>query len=195
MEQQRTYGVSYAFRFTIRKAGSSDFAASGDWTPATGDVKISKDGGSFANTTNLPTAVSGTGSIGWTLTLTATEMQAEEINIQIVDSATKAVDDAYFTISTRLGGQVAAAKGIVVGEVDTGTFTATTTQLEGVRISPSGTEETTADTHNGRLILFTTDGKQELSTITDYELANGKEKITYDSIVHTPSSGDTYCIL
>lgn len=195
MEFQRQYNVTTTLVFPVVKAGSQDLAVTGDWTPATGDTKISKDGGSVANTSNNPAAIGGTGSVLWSLVLTATEMQAEEITIQIVDSATKAVEDQVLTCTTRLGGQLAATKGIIVGEVDTATFTASTTVLEGFRIAPEITEETSADVHIGRLILFTMSGKQELSTITDYVLANSKEKITYDLIIHTPADGDTYVIL
>mgnify|MGYP007112883622 CR=1 FL=1 len=94
------YGVQTSFRFAVIKSASSDLAASGDWTPATGDTKISKDGGNFTNTSNNPSAVGGTGSVGWTLTLTATELQAAEVNVQIVDSATKAIEDQYLVIYT-----------------------------------------------------------------------------------------------
>ena len=94
------YGVQTSFRFAVIKSGSSNLAASGDWTPATGDTKISKDGGNFANTSNNPSAVGGTGSVGWTLTLTATELKAAEVNVQIVDSATKAIEDQYLVIYT-----------------------------------------------------------------------------------------------
>lgn len=94
------YGTQTSFRFPMVKRGATDFAASGDWTPATGDTKISKDGGNVANTTNNPAAVGGTGSIVWTLTVTATELQCAEANVQIVDSATKVVEDQFITIYT-----------------------------------------------------------------------------------------------
>lgn len=82
------------------KKGVVDLAATADWTPATGDTKISKDGGNVANTTNNPAAVGGTGSVLWTLTLTATELTAAEVQVQIVDSATKAVEDQVINIYT-----------------------------------------------------------------------------------------------
>ncbi len=94
------YGTQTVFRFPMVKRGVVDFAASADWTPATGDTKISKDGGNVANTTNNPGAVGGTGSIIWTLTVTATELQCAEANVQIVDSATKVVEDQFITIYT-----------------------------------------------------------------------------------------------
>lgn len=74
-----------------------DLAVTGDWTPATGDTKISKDGGAQANTTNNPAIASG---VSWKLTLTATEMSAKYIVVMIVDSATKAVEDQFIIILT-----------------------------------------------------------------------------------------------
>lgn len=94
------YGTQTDIRFAMVKRGVVDLAVSADWTPATGDTKASKDGGSVANTTNNPAAVAGTGSVSWKLTLTATELQAAEVNVQIVDSATKAVEDQFLTIYT-----------------------------------------------------------------------------------------------
>jgi hypothetical protein len=94
------YGVALTLRFPVIKAGSQDFAGSGDWTPATGDTKVSKDGGNVANTTNNPAAVGGTGSKLWSLALTATELQAAEVVVQIVDSATKAVEDQSLIVQT-----------------------------------------------------------------------------------------------
>lgn len=94
------YGVQTSFRFAVIKSARSDLAASGDWTPATGDTKISKDGGNVANTSNNPSAVGGTGSVLWSITLTAAELQAGEVVIQIVDSATKAIEDQTLVIYT-----------------------------------------------------------------------------------------------
>ena len=92
------YGAAFSFEVPMIKAGSTDFAATGDWTPAAGDVKVSKDGGAVANITTLPTAVTGTGSVLWTFALSATEMEAARITIQVVDSATKAVEDTAFDV-------------------------------------------------------------------------------------------------
>jgi len=94
------YGESLTIRFPVVKRAVVDLAASADWTPATGDTKISKDGGNVANTTNNPSAVGGTGSVLWTLTLTGLELQAAEVVVQIVDSATKAIEDQTLIIHT-----------------------------------------------------------------------------------------------
>jgi hypothetical protein len=89
-------GANGWVKIPIPKAGVNDFAGSGDWTPATGDVKISKDDGSQANIGTLPTYSNG----GWKFTFTNAELQAKEIHVAIVDGATKAIDDQYFIIET-----------------------------------------------------------------------------------------------
>lgn len=96
MEFKRKYGVAFDIEVPMIKAGARDFAATGDWTPASGDVKISKDGGAFANITTLPVALGNT----WTFAVSATEAQAARIVISVVDSATKAVEDQQINIST-----------------------------------------------------------------------------------------------
>lgn len=94
------YGVARHIYIPIVKRAVVDFAVGADWTPAAGDVKISKDGGTAANVTNLPTAIAmGNGAI-WDFSLTATEMQAAQIDVTIVDSATKAIEDQSFIIET-----------------------------------------------------------------------------------------------
>lgn len=94
------YGTQTTFTFPVVKRGVQDLAVSADWTPATGDTKISKDGGNVANSTNNPAAVGGSGSALWSLTLSATELQAAVVDIQIVDSATKAIEDQVIKVFT-----------------------------------------------------------------------------------------------
>jgi hypothetical protein len=91
-----TTAGSLRIRIPIRKAGSADFAASGDWTPATGDVKVSKDGGAQASITALPSYSNGS----WEFTLSAAELSARQIEVRVVDAATKAVDDEGFNVET-----------------------------------------------------------------------------------------------
>jgi spore maturation protein SpmB len=92
------YGAAYSFSAPIVKAGSTDYALTGDWTPAAGDVKVIKDGGAAANITTLPTFISSTATLTWSLS--ATECEATEIVIQVIDSATKAVQDQFFRLQT-----------------------------------------------------------------------------------------------
>lgn len=94
------YGVARHIYIAIPKAGSANHAVGADWTPAAGDVKISKDGGAAANVTNLPTAIAMGSSASWDFSLTATELQAAQISVHVSDSATKAVDDTGFEIET-----------------------------------------------------------------------------------------------
>lgn len=100
MADQYLYGTAVHLQKPIIKAGSTDFANTGDWTPVAGDVKISKDLGAAANVTNLPTATAmGNGSL-WDFSLTAAEMQARKVRITVCDAATKAVTDVSFEIDT-----------------------------------------------------------------------------------------------
>jgi len=79
------------------KAGSIDHAVSADWTPATGDVKVSKDGGAAANISTLPAYIT---SIGWKFVFSDAELQCARLNVQVTDSATKAVEDQHFVVET-----------------------------------------------------------------------------------------------
>ncbi len=96
----RKYGVATHLYKPIVKRGVVDFAVGADWTPAGGDVKISKDGGAAANVTNLPTAITMGNTAMWDYSITATEMQANVINITVADSATKVVEDQFHEIET-----------------------------------------------------------------------------------------------
>ncbi len=94
------YGVARHIYIPVVKRAVVDFAVSADWTPAAGDVKISKDGGAAANVTNLPTAITMGNGAYWDFSLTATEMQAAQVVVTVADSATKAVEDQSFIIET-----------------------------------------------------------------------------------------------
>lgn len=94
------YGVARHLYVPITKVAVKDFALAADWTPAAGDVKISKDGGAAANVTNLPVAITMGNTAMWDFSLTATEMQAKQVMVTVADSAAKAVEDALFAIET-----------------------------------------------------------------------------------------------
>jgi hypothetical protein len=98
----RQYGVlltdTTAVYLNHPKYGTpTDFAVAADWTPAAGDVKVSKDGGAAANITNLPTYVTDK---GWKYILTAAELTAQQVVIRIADSATKVIVDDMFIVET-----------------------------------------------------------------------------------------------
>lgn len=94
------YGAARHIYIPIVKRAVVDHAVSADWTPAAGDVKISKDGGAAANVTNLPSAIAMGNSAVWDFSLTATEMEAAQIMVTVADSATKAVEDTGFIVET-----------------------------------------------------------------------------------------------
>jgi hypothetical protein len=94
------YGVARHLYVPLIKRGVVDFAVGADFSPAAGDVKISKDGGASANVTNLPTAITMGNTAMWDFSLTATEMQAAQIVVMVADSATKAVEDQTLEIET-----------------------------------------------------------------------------------------------
>ncbi len=79
------------------KAGATDHATSSDWTPAAGDVKVSKDGGAAANIGTLPTYIA---SVGWKFVFSDAELQCARLSVQVTDSATKAVEDQHFMVET-----------------------------------------------------------------------------------------------
>lgn len=91
------YNTQTDFYFPVVKRGVVDLAVTADWTPATGDTKVSKDGGAVANTTNNPAIASG---VSWKLTITNTELSCKWLTVQIIDSATKAIEDQFLTILT-----------------------------------------------------------------------------------------------
>jgi hypothetical protein len=89
------YGQAYTLNFNLYEVDGVDFRT--DASFAAGDVKIMKDNGAEANTTNLP---SDEGQ-GYSLVLTATEMQAARIVIYIVDqTSTKVWLDIAIAIET-----------------------------------------------------------------------------------------------
>ena len=95
-EYNRIYGQGTGADIIIPhlQTGLDDFATSSEWTPAAGDVKISKDGAAAANIASLPTFVT---DIGWKYTFSDAELQAKLISVTISDAALK---DDHFSIIT-----------------------------------------------------------------------------------------------
>ena len=91
------YNTATTIYFPMIKRGVVDLAVTADWTPAVGDTNISKDGGAQANPAG--TVAISTGAT-WKLALSGTELSAAEVQVMIVDSATKAVEDQWITIYT-----------------------------------------------------------------------------------------------
>lgn len=79
------------------RAGLAEFSTSSNWTPVSGDVKVSKDGAAAANIGTLPAYIT---SIGWKFVFTDSELSAGRINVTIVDAAGGEVDDNAFVVET-----------------------------------------------------------------------------------------------
>jgi len=174
----RQYGVAGKVRRSIVKRGVIDIAVSADWTPATGDVKISKDGGAIANIGTLPAVIAS--SAMWEYTISATEMQAAEICITVIDSATKAVEDDQFTIQT-YGNNAAGislermATGGLTGTVSTAVDAGTATTFRCADIT-----EATASHYVGKQVWVHTGTllSQWLGVITAYSLISSEGAFT-----------------
>lgn len=191
------YNTATTITFPMIKAGVRDFAVSADWTPATGDTKVMKDGGAIANTTNNPVIIAS--SANWSLALTAAELSAAVTDIQIVDSATKAVEDQFLKVYTfgnasakiaadlsdniRLGLSALPADSklstltsrMTTGTVSNASFTTTATQFECADIT-----EATASHYVG-CAVYATSGNlvgQCLGVCTAYTLTSGKGHFT-----------------
>lgn len=74
---------AFTMYITMRDA-ADNLSLKSNPTIASGDFKISKDGGAFANLTNLP-AVTPSGSVGVQVSMTATEMNADQVLIAWID--------------------------------------------------------------------------------------------------------------
>lgn len=84
----------------IVKRSGVDFALAADWTPAAGDVNVSKDGAAAANIGTLPTAVTMGNTAMWKFVFADAELQARTIAVTVADAATKAVEDQMFLVET-----------------------------------------------------------------------------------------------
>jgi hypothetical protein len=98
---ERKYGVESTFYFAIASpaATSSDRFFNAATPFVAGDVQISKDGGAFGNVTNLPTRL-GSSAI-FSIVLTAAEMQAATIVVQLVDQDGPTFRDAAIVVRTK----------------------------------------------------------------------------------------------
>ena len=136
----------------IIKAGSDDFAVGGDWTPQAGDVKLSKDAAAANNIGTLPTYVT---NVGWKFVFTAAELQARHININIVDSATKAIKDQHFVIET-----FGHASANTIFDLNDATPTVNVTQINGSTAPPELMQKS----------IFNTGTAEAGSTSTTFEI-------------------------
>lgn len=172
------YNTQTTFVFPVVKRAAVDLAVSADWTPATGDTKLSKDGAAVANTTNNPTAVSGTGSALWALTLTAAELQAGEVVVQIVDAATKAVEDQVLRIYTY---------GNASAKIP---FDFSDTVRAGLTALPNAAAAATG----GLPTVDSTGAVKTQATLRKNQAVNNFEFLMTDSTNHNPATGKTVTV-
>lgn len=101
MPNQNPPRKNQAFVLDITLSDASDsLSFKSNPTLAAGDFKISKDGGALNNLTNLPT-VTPSGSVIVSLSLTATEMNADRVVIVGIDqTSNKEWADFSIAIST-----------------------------------------------------------------------------------------------
>lgn len=139
-----------------------------------GDIQISKDGGSFANVTNSPSEIGSTGR--YTLTLTASEMDAAWVHLYVVKSG---ADDYDQIIATS-----ANPSGTVVTD---GSNSASTFKTDRT--------ESTTDYWKDSLILFTTGTLAgQVKKVSAY---NGTTKFItiVGSFTGAPSNGDRFILV
>lgn len=195
-------------RIPIIKAGAVDYAVGADWTPAAGDVKVSKDGGAAANIGTLPTALTMGNTAVWVFQLSASELSCKQLVVTVADSATKAVEDQSFVVET-FGNASAmypsdpsvdntdvetrfnnAVKCTAYGTVTTG---ATTTSIPTSSLSPaaSGTDQ-----FKGAVLKFTADTTTAAlrGRPTGITASTAGGTLTVEALPVAPASGDTFAI-
>lgn len=120
---QRKYGTATVVRIPLLQVGTTDQALTANWTPAAGDVKISKDGGTTANIGTLPTFVAMGSLAGyWVFTIASGEATCASAIVTIADANLE--DDAfvietYGNASAMHPGVYVAVGGIVADSLDT----------------------------------------------------------------------------
>ncbi len=139
-----------------------------------GDVLISKDGGAFANTANLPGEIGLSGR--YALTLTATEMDAAWVHVVVERDGIDPVD--------LLIGTAGNPSGAVLAD---GGNTASTFKTD--RAEP------VADHWKDTLLLFTTGALEgQVKKVSGYNAATGF--ITVSSpFTGSPSAGDRFVLI
>jgi hypothetical protein len=96
--------------------------------------------------------------------------------------------DGSATSATNLA---ASTLGIIRGTVDTGSFSATTTEFEADDIT-----EATADHYNGRIIVFTSGALAGQATrISDYALSGSNGHFTCEALTEAPGNDVTFVIV
>jgi hypothetical protein len=220
----KKYGVAVTdafFTLTAPAATDSDRLVS-DITFAAGDVKVSKNGGAFANVATLPTILEN----GYLLQLSATEMEADEIDVVLKDAAggplwrdkhihidtewqlgnvdidaatgTKATNTTAFKCTGYGSGHGLEAIGGSTGNDIDGFFILSGKCQSGsttANIKLSTAAAAADDTYNGCLVMVISgDAAGESRLITDYD--EGTDTCTVDVAWKTaPAENDVFVIM
>jgi hypothetical protein len=195
-------------RIPIIKRAAVDFAVSADWTPAAGDVTVSKDGGTAANITTLPTALTMGNTAVWVFQLSAAELSCKQLTVSVADASTKAVEDQCFIVETfgdasamypsdptanNLDAEsrlVNAVKGTVTGTVGA---SASTTSIPTSALSPAAG---VTNQFVGRILTFAADTTTAnlRGQATDITGSSSGGTLTVTALTTAPVSGDTFTV-
>lgn len=182
-------------------------------TLATGDVKISKDGGALTNIATLPVVTPASSALV-RVTFSATEMQAARIVVLFDDAAGAEWEDQIVIVETygnasaqheididvasldanivSVTGSTARASNLAKSLIAMVCGTAATGTLSTTQMTTDLTE-TTNDHYLNRVVIF--DGGNlagQATYILDYSGTNGL--ITMQTLTETVVVGDTFCI-
>lgn len=124
---------AYSFEVCLVSQADTDIFQSNP-TLASGDVKVSKDGGTLANITSLPTAISSGKAV--TVALSSTEMNADRVMVLFSDAAGSEWQDLAVFIETETQ-QIN----------DLSTFDPTTTGVDVTKISGDSTAADNAEAY------------------------------------------------
>jgi len=147
-------------------------------TLASGDAKVSKDGGSLANLGTLPSVTPASGKLV-KVTLSATEMDADNVSVVLSDAAGGEWADVVVNIQPAGWATPSAVNDV----------SATTTSFV------TDLTETTDDHYNDMFLVFT-DGalKGQARKISDYT-GSSKTITLATALTDAPSDGDPFIIV
>ncbi len=180
------YGQAFVFFVSlVDQTNTKLFKASP--TLVAGDVRISKDGGSFANLATLPSVLPAGGK-AVRVSLSATEMQADNAFILFSDVAGNEWCDLGINLQVSKIGDSAVT--IIRGTVDTAVLTPTQTQFD------TSLTEATTNHYRRRVVIFTSGALVgQASDITAYSLQAGRGRITVSAMTEAPANGDSFVIV
>lgn len=175
------YGVEYIFYVSlVAQSNTKIFQANP--TLASGDVTISKDGGTAANLGTLPTVTPASGK-RVKVTLSATEMQCSNATVVFSDASGAEWCDLAVNVQPMLGP-------LAIGTCTTG---GTTTSITTSSMTPAGGA---TDHFKGRVVVFdadtTTAALRGQATKITASTNAAAPTLTVDALSTAPASGDTF---